>query len=279
MSWRDTARPLIMGIVNATPDSFSGDGVADADTAIAQGLRMIEEGADILDIGGESTRPDAVPVPEADEIARVAPVIAGIRKQNPDILISIDTMKAGTARAALEAGANWINDVTGGRGDPAMLELAAETDCPIILMHNRASWGAAHGADQSRSFDAPDYDDFMADLARDWKQLKDDALAAGVRPTNIILDPGIGFGKSVEQNCQIIRDLAFLKPLGHPILVGPSRKSFIGRILDLPPEERVEGTAAAIALSVANGAHIVRVHDVLAMRRVADMAASIAGLQ
>ncbi len=274
MLWLNSTRPLIMGIVNVTPDSFSGDGHVDGEAALEQALRFIEEGADIIDIGGESTRPDAEPVSAAKEIARVAPVIAKIR-QHTDILISVDTMKAKVALAALAEGADIINDVTGGKGDADMLRLAAEAACPIVLMHNRASWQAAHGEAEKRAFDAPVYEDFMAEMLRDMQGLKEAAIKAGVEPGNIILDPGIGFGKNVQQNCQIIRDLKHFETLGALLLVGPSRKSFIGHILDVPPEDRLEGTAAAVALSVANGAAILRVHDVKEMRRVADMAYAI----
>jgi dihydropteroate synthase len=264
-------KPLIMGIVNVTPDSFSGDGVLATQAAIAQGLQMIKDGADILDIGGESTRPDAVPISADEEAARVLPVIDGLRRQTL-IPISIDTMKSSVASAALENGASWINDVTGGQGDTLMLSVAAATGAPIVLMHNRASWRKAAGGAQARAYEAPVYRDFMNEVHGELKALRDAALAAGVAQGNIMLDPGIGFGKSVAQNCQLIAGLKRFADLDAPLLVGPSRKSFIGMVLDASPAERVEGTAAAVALSVANGAHILRVHDVKAMRRVADMA-------
>lgn len=271
MLWRDSTRPLIMGIVNVTPDSFSGDGAISPETAIAQGLRMIEEGADILDIGGESTRPDASLVDQETELRRVLPVIEGIRKHS-EILISIDTMKAGVARAAFDAGANWINDVTAGEFDTEMLPLAAKLTCPIILMHNRAKWQNA------ASFAASNYMDFIVDLTRELAMIKDNATQAGIKTENIILDPGIGFGKSVMQNCQIIREMKRLD-MGFPILIGASRKSFIGKILGGEADERLEGTAAAVALSVVGGAAILRVHDVKEMRKVADMAYAIASSQ
>lgn len=269
-------RPCLMGIVNVTPDSFSGDG-RDHFEAVAAGTRMIWEGADILDIGGESTRPDAQPVPVAEEMKRVVPVVENLRAQNPDVIISIDTMKVKVAEAALDAGANWINDVTGGQGDPAMMALAAERETPIVLMHNRAFWGAASGPKGARSYDAPQYSEFMTDMMHDMDLLKKRAVRAGLKAENIILDPGIGFGKTAEQNCQIIRDLRRFTELGCRILVGPSRKSFIGRTLGgLGPEERLEGTSAAVAIAIDNGANIVRVHDVKEMRRVVDMAHAIA---
>lgn len=274
MYWGNSRRPLVMGILNVTPDSFSGDGKVNVDQALAQAIRFASEGADIIDIGGESTRPDAKSVSADEEIARVAPVVARIR-QHLDIPISIDTMKASVAEAALSEGADIINDVTGGRGDAGMLNLAADNACPVILMHNRASWQVAHGDNDKRAFNAPIYENFMADMIRELGELKADALAAGIEQGNIILDPGVGFGKSDEQNLQIIRDLREFDILGCPLLVGASRKSFIGRTLDLPPEDRLEGTAAAVALAVANGAAILRVHDVKEMRRVVDMANAI----
>lgn len=273
MFWRD--KPCIMGIVNVTPDSFSGDGRSQ-DEAIAQASRMIWEGADILDIGGESTRPDASPVPAAEEIKRIVPVIETVRGNHPETIISVDTMKVKVAQAAIAAGASWINDVTGGQGDPAMLTLSAEQDVPIVLMHNRAFWGAASGPKNARSYDAPEYDSFMDDMMHDLELLKKRAVRAGVAEQNIILDPGIGFGKTPQQNCQIIRDLKRFNELGCSILIGPSRKSFIGRTLGgLSAEERLEGTAAAVAIAIDNGADIVRVHDVKEMRRVVDMAHAI----
>lgn len=268
-------RTLVMGIVNVTPDSFSGDGIGVDDPvgkAVAQASRFLDDGADILDIGGESTRPGAQAVSESDELDRVLPVIAALRTRFPDTAISIDSYKAGVARASLAAGADMINDVWGGRADPGMLPLAVEAACPIVLMHNRSKPGHA---DLDRrlggSYRAPDYGDFLADLAAEMKALADDALAAGVERASIWLDPGVGFGKTVAQNMAIIDRLDRIRALGYPVLLGTSRKSFIGKAMDLPADQRIEGTAATVSLGIARGADIVRVHDVRHMARAARM--------
>lgn len=263
-------RPLVMGIVNATPDSFSGDGLLRHEDFIAratdQALRMIEDGADILDIGGESTRPGATPVPADEEIRRTAPVIAAIRARSA-IPLSIDTFKAATAEAALNAGATIVNDVTALRGDAAMAQLVAARNVDIILMHNRGLLGGAQGADAFGDIVADVIDDLSASVAQ--------ARAAGIADNRIILDPGIGFGKSVEQNLALIARLDRFTNLGFPILMGVSRKSVIGQTLNLPPDERLEGTAACVTASVLNGASILRVHDVKAMARVVKMATAL----
>lgn len=273
-------RPRIMGIVNVTPDSFSGDGLLrERDmraAALDQAERFLADGADILDIGGESTRPGADPVPEAEEIARVVPVIEAIRTRFPQAVISIDSFKAGTAAAALDAGADWINDVWGLAADPGMAPLAVARGCPIVLMHNRSKPGHAEiDARLGGSYRAPDYGDFLPEVLAEMRAMLDRARAAGIASENIILDPGVGFGKTVAQNMMLIDKLDRVRALGHPVLLGASRKSFIGRVLDVEPEERVDGTAATTAVGVMRGADILRVHDVRRMAHVARMTHAI----
>jgi dihydropteroate synthase len=257
------SRTFVMGIVNVTPDSFSGDGLlADAAdpaatvvAAAVQAGRMVLEGADILDVGGASTRPGHTEVDAEEEAARVVPVIAAIHAALPQIAISVDTSKPNVAAAALDAGAALLNDVWGVSPDDAMARLAAERRVPLVLMHNRAE---------------PRYRDFIAELLADLEAAVERAVRAGVPAENLIVDPGFGFGKTPEQNLQVLRELGRLCELGRPILLGTSRKSTIGRVLGgLPPEERLEGTLATTALGIAAGADIVRVHDVLANVRVA----------
>lgn len=269
-------RPLIMGIVNVTPDSFSGDGVITTNAAIAQGVQMVSDGADLLDIGGESTRPGATPVDVVAEIQRVVPVVAGLRQAGIKVPISLDTMKAAVAATGLDAGATIINDVTGGVFDPAILRVAAERKVPIVLMHNRSESQLVLQHEKiGGEYAAADYQDIVQDVGNDLLQLAARAVAAGVAKDQIILDPGIGFGKSVEQNLQLIAATGTLKQLGYPLLLGMSRKSFIGRVLNLSPEDRLEGTAACVALAAYLGADILRVHDVKAMARVAKMAGAV----
>lgn len=256
-------RTFVMGIVNVTPDSFSGDGLlggaADpAGTAVAAAAlagRMVAEGADIVDVGGESTRPGHAAVGEEEEIARVVPAIAAIHAALPNTPISVDTSKPAVAAAALDAGASLLNDVWGVSPDVTMARLAAERQVPLVLMHNRA---------EAR------YGDLMAELLGDLRAALERAVRAGVPAENLILDPGFGFGKTPEHNLLVLRELARMRELGRPILLGTSRKSTIGRVLgDLPPDERLEGTLATTALGIAAGADMVRVHDVLANVRVA----------
>jgi len=273
------ARTYVMGILNVTPDSFSGDGLIQGENwvarAIEQGLTQVAEGAHILDVGGESTRPGATSIPIEEEIRRVVPVIEGLagRTEAP---ISIDTSKGEVARAALEAGASIINDVWSFRLDPELAALAAERDCPVILMHNRSRPQDARFEERlGGRYVGARYDDLLEDVARELKELADAAIAAGVDRQQIVLDPGIGFGKTVEQNLTLIQRFDRFALLGFPLLCGPSRKSFIGYTLDLPPEERVEDTAAAVAIAIARGADIVRVHDVKPMARVARMCDAI----
>jgi len=269
-------KTYVMGIINVTPDSFSGDGVLKStengslgiEKAIAQGLQMEQEGADILDIGGESTRPGSTPVSLDEELSRVLPVIERLAKE-AHIPISIDTYKAEVARQAIEAGASIINDVWGGKMDSAILTVAAEKNVTIILMHNRSKpKDAAQEEKLGGRYVGVEYADLIEDIKKELQESVDAALAAGVKKENIILDPGIGFGKTVEQNLELVNRLGELKEMGLPILVGPSRKSFVGYTLDLPPEERLEGTLAAVALCIQKGAGLVRVHDVKETDRV-----------
>lgn len=273
------ARTYIMGIVNATPDSFSGDGLLGKDDwirkAVEQGKRQVEEGADILDIGGESTRPTATPVSLEEELSRVLPVVEALAKE-VSVPISIDTYKAEVARQALMAGAHIVNDVWGLRMDPDMKNVIAESGAPAILMHNRSKPKNAEQESKlgGRYVDLA-YENLMEDIARELLESADMALAAGISKKKIILDPGIGFGKTVEDNLVLVRRFKELEATGYPLLAGPSRKSFVGYTLNLPPEERVEGTAAAVALLIDRGADIVRVHDVRAMKRVAALADAV----
>lgn len=270
------ARTYVMGILNVTPDSFSGDGLGGEATgtvarALAQAIEFVDAGADILDVGGESTRPGSVPLSADDEMRRVVPVIEAIARALPQATVSIDTFKADVAAAALDAGAHIVNDVWGLRADPNLGALAAARGAPVILMHNRSRPSAVVVDRLGGSYLGPDYDDFLEDVAAELLGLAEAALAAGISRDQIILDPGIGFGKTVAQNMVLINRLDRFKALSYPILSGPSRKSFIGRVLDLPVGERLEGTSATVALSIVRGADIVRVHDVRAMVRVARM--------
>ena len=265
-------RTYVMGIVNMSPDSFSGDGIANLEAALGQAHRLVIEGADILDIGGESTRPGAPPVTSEEEIRRVVPVIERLASEI-SVPISIDTYKSEVAVPALEAGATIINDQWGLKKDHQLAELAAERDIPIILMSNQR--GERGGYDAGVRRDIAYYDDVMAEVISSLRNSMELALKLNVRRENIILDPGIGFGKTWKQELEIISRLGELKELGRPILVGPSRKSFIKMVLGLPADDRVEGTAAAVAISIANGADIVRVHDVKQMVRISRMCDAI----
>lgn len=261
-------KTYLMGIVNVTPDSFSGDGLATADAAVEQGMQMEKDGADILDIGGESTRPGSTPVSLDEELSRVLPVVERLAKE-VDIPLSIDTYKAEVARRAIEAGATIINDVWGGRMEPDIFSVAARAGVPIILMHNRSKpKDAAASGKLGGRYIGIEYKDLLDEIKTELQEHVDAALSAGVSRENIIVDPGIGFGKTVEQNLELVRRLEELKQLGFPILAGPSRKSFVGYTLDLPPEERLEGTLAAVTLCIQKGADIVRVHDVKESDRV-----------
>ncbi len=261
------AHVYLMGVLNVTPDSFSDGGRHFAtETAIEAGLRMIGEGADILDVGGESTRPGSEGVPAEEELRRVIPVIEGLRRRTP-VPISIDTQKAAVAETALRAGANMINDISALR-DPRMGEVAARAGVPLVLMHMR---GEPRTMQQGEIV----YGDVTAEVAEFLSQAVERAVSCGVSRERVIVDPGIGFGKTVEHNLELIDRLGELKRLGRPVLVGPSRKTFIGKILDRPPGERLFGTAAAVAASVLRGADIVRVHDVCEMQQVARVALAV----
>jgi dihydropteroate synthase len=268
------ARTYVMGIVNVTPDSFSGDGVLN-EAAVAQGLAHVAEGAHVLDVGGESTRPGSQPTALDEELRRVIPVIRELA-QRVTVPLSIDTYKAEVARQAIEAGATLINDVWGLRMDPDMARVAAESGAAVVLMHNRSKpKDAVQEARLGGRYVGIEYDHLIEDIKVELAESVELALRAGVKPERIILDPGIGFGKTVEQNLELVRRFGEFKSLGYPLLAGPSRKSFIGYTLDLPPDQRAEGTAAVVALCIAHGADIVRVHDVAMMSRVARMADAI----
>lgn len=264
----------VMGIVNATPDSFSGDGVM-SEKAVAHGLAHVAAGAHILDVGGESTRPGSQPTPLEEELRRVIPVVRELARR-VSVPISIDTYKAEVARQAAEAGASIINDVWGLQMDPDMARVAAESGAAVVLMHNRSKpKDAVQEARLGGRYVGIEYENLLEDIKRELSDSVELALRAGVKPERIILDPGIGFGKTVEQNLELIRRFGEFRSLGYPLLAGPSRKSFIGYTLDLPPDQRAEGTAAVVALCIANGADIVRVHDVAVMSRVARMADAV----
>ncbi|MFC1937307.1 dihydropteroate synthase [Chloroflexota bacterium] len=264
-------RTYVMGVINLSPESFSGDGIADAETAVAQAKRFVSEGADILDVGGESTRPGLEAISIDEEIQRVVGVIQRLVTE-VSVPISIDTCKAEVAHRALDAGAAMINDQWGLKHDPRLAELAAERNVPIVLMSNQRDRG---GYDDKIKRDTGYYDDLMAEVTSSLRNGLELALEHGVPRDNIILDPGIGFGKKWQQDLEIIRRLDELKQLGRPILIGPSRKSFIGMVLDLPVTQRLEGTAAAVAIAIANGADMVRVHDVQQMVRVCRMSDAV----
>lgn len=256
------SRTYVMGIVNVTPDSFSGDGVTDLEAAVAHAREMEQDGADLIDIGGESTRPETWAGPglsSAEELARVIPVVAQVAAAVA-VPVSIDTYKAEVAERAIAAGAAMVNDVWGLRRDPQMAGAVFRAGVPVVLMHNKPGGG---------------YRDLIGEIAASLRESLELGRVAGIPEDHIFLDPGIGFGKTREENLEIIRRLPELRRLGFPLLIGPSRKSFIGKTLDLPAGERLEGTAAAVALSIAGGADIIRVHDVKAMVRVARMADAI----
>jgi len=309
-------RTYVMGILNITPDSFSGDGLLSPLRNTSMGLpmgegvgvrgvarRFLAAGADILDIGGESTRPGSQPVDAEEEIQRVLPAIRAIASEFPDALISIDTCKAAVAEAALRAGAHLINDVWGLRADPELAAVAARAKAPVVLMHNRSNPAEvvpvpargevvpvpargevvpvpARGevvpvpgreTGLGKAYAGAEYENLLEDVKRELMDSVAIARSAGIPDERILLDPGIGFGKTIQQNLELINRLDEIRLLGFPILLGPSRKSFIGYTLDLPPDQRLEGTAAAVAVGITRGADILRVHDVEAMVRVARM--------
>jgi len=260
MEFRWGERTYIMGVINVTPDSFSGDGLGgDVEAALAQARRFVAEGADIIDVGGESTRPDFTPISADEELKRVIPVIEKLVAE-VSVPISIDTCKSEVARHAVEAGAVVINDVWGLRRDPKLAQVAAEKGAALIIVANQREMA---------------YEDIVPQVMESLRRGMRLALDAGVPWENLIVDPGIGFGKTLEGNLELIRRLGELRELGRPILLGTSRKSMIGMMLDLPPDQRLEGTAATVVLGIANGADMVRVHDILPMVRVSRMTDAI----
>jgi dihydropteroate synthase len=262
-------RTLVMGVVNVTPDSFSDGGLfSSAEAAVEHAIRLVEEGADILDIGGESTRPGSDFISLDEELSRVMPVVEGLADSS-GAPISIDTTKAEVARRALDAGCAMVNDISAMRLDEEMLPLVVERGVPFCLMHMQ-------GMPKDMQTE-PHYDDVVGEISRFLRERAEAAEEAGADPAKIIVDPGIGFGKTLHHNLEVLRRLDELNSLGYPLLLGPSRKSFIGGILDLDVDERIEGTAASVALGIAHGADIIRVHDVKEMVRVARVADAITG--
>ena len=259
--------PFLMGVVNATPDSFSDGGrFLEPDAAVARAERLAEEGADLVDLGGESTRPGSAPVDEAEELRRVVPVVRRLRARGFRLPISLDTCKAAVARAGLAAGADLVNDVTG-LADPAMARAVAEAGCPVVLMHLRGTPATmqAHAT----------YRDLLGEVAGELRAAVARALAAGVAEDRIILDPGIGFAKTTPQNVELLARIGELRALGRPLLVGPSRKRFVGELTGAPVEARLPGTLAAVTACVLAGVELVRVHDVAEARQAALVAAAL----
>jgi dihydropteroate synthase len=284
LTWGE--RTYVMGILNLTPDSFSGDGLlastssTPASTGEQPGLRearrFLDAGVDILDVGGESTRPGSQPVDTDEELRRVLPTLRAILAEFPDALISIDTYKAAVAKEALQAGASIVNDVWGLRADPDLAKVVARTQATVVLMHNRSKPASVEVRERlGKAYLGAEYQNLLEDVRRELLESVTIARSAGIPDEHIILDPGIGFGKTVEQNLELINRLDQIRALGFPVLLGPSRKSFIGYTLNLPPDQRLEGTAATIAIGIARGADIVRVHDVEPMLQVARMTDAI----
>ena len=258
-------RTYIMGVLNVTPDSFSEDGTMDAQAAVTRAGQMLADGADIIDVGGESTRPGARPVPFDEELRRVMPVVQALTG-DLGAVVSVDTMKSAVARSALGAGAAMINDVSAMRADPEMAGVVAEFQAPVVVMHG---YGVSPPADSPARGVVSEVLEFLEERI-------ESAVASGVARERILVDPGFGFGKTVQQNLEIIRRLRELRVLQLPVVIGPSRKGTIGRVLGgLPVQERVEGTAAAVVVSILNGADVIRVHDVHVMARVARMTDAI----
>jgi dihydropteroate synthase len=275
MSFDWGRRTYVMAILNVTPDSFSGDGFLDEEdfvsASVAQARQFVVDGADIIDVGGESSRPGSTPISAEEELSRVLPVIEALRDAI-DVPLSVDTYRASVANAVLDLGADWINDIWGLSMDPDLATVIAQRECHVVLMHNRSK--PKNVAQEDRlggRYVGVHYDDLIKDVTEELEFSVDLALEAGVDPSRIIVDPGIGFGKTIEQNLQLIDNLQQIKTLGYPVLIGPSRKSFIGYTLDLPPKERMEGTAAAVAIGIDRGADVVRVHDVKEIARVVRM--------
>jgi dihydropteroate synthase len=288
------ARTFVMGILNITPDSFSGDGLlppsppshlpsgdgrrgeGGVNAALEQARRFLAAGADILDVGGESTRPGSQTVTAAEEMERVLPVIRALAQEFPEAVFSVDTYKAEVAQAALKAGAHLVNDVWGLRADPHLAEVVAKFDAPVVLMHNRSKPANAQIQENlGGRYVGMEYNNLLEDVKTELTESMVLARKAGIPNEKIILDPGIGFGKTVEQNLELLNRLDEIRALGFPVLLGPSRKSFIGYTLSLPPDQRLEGTAAAVCVGIVRGADIIRVHDVEMMARVARMTDAI----
>lgn len=255
-------KTLVMGILNVTPDSFSDGGKYNGvEQAMIHARQMAADGADIIDVGGESTRPGYIQISDDEEIGRIVPIIKALRQQ-VDVLISVDTYKSRVAEAAIAAGAHIINDIWGAKYDSAIADVAAKWDVPIILMHNRSE---------------ASYSDFQEDMMQDLAESVQVSLGAGVRKENIWLDPGVGFAKSVAQNLKAMQLIGRMAELGYPVLLGTSRKSFIGKILDVPVDERLEGSLATVCYGINQGCHIVRVHDVKETVRVVRMMDAMTG--
>jgi dihydropteroate synthase len=270
------SRTYVMGILNVTPDSFSGDGLLEKEDtvqfAIGQARDFITNGADVLDVGGESTRPGSAPVDVNEEMERVLPVIDALHKNFPDILISIDTYKSRVAEEAIKAGAHIVNDVWGLRADDQLAGVVAKYKTPVILMHNRSNPANLDVREKlGNAYIGSEYQNLIEEVKRELLESVALAKQAGVAESHILLDPGIGFGKTREHNLELINRLDEIRTLGYPTLLGTSRKSFIGFTLDLPPEQRIEGTAATVAVGIVRGADMIRVHDVKEMTRVAKM--------
>lgn len=261
--------PLLIGILNVTPDSFSDGGeFFDPEAAATRALEMLDEGADVVDVGGESTRPGSDPVSAAEEVRRVVPVVREILARRPEAVISVDTYRAGTAEAALGAGARIVNDVTALRGDPRAAAVVAEAGCPVVLMHMKG--------EPKTMQERPFYEDVVGEVRDFLAARAEDAVAAGVEPGNIIVDPGIGFGKTLEHNLELLRNLDAIVALGFPVLVGASRKRFIGTITGVErAADRVSGTLAANVLALEKGASLFRVHDVRANREALAVADAV----
>jgi len=268
--WGD--RPAVMGVINLTPDSFSDGGRFNrVDLALNEASRQLLQGAQVLDLGAQSTRPGAVDVGSKEELSRLLPCLQSIRAAHPQVILSIDTFRASVARTALEAGADWINDVSGGRRDPAMLPLIADAGCPYVLMHSR---GDSQTMDNCTDYGAQGV---VAGVLQELRLSTDRALQAGLSREQLIWDPGLGFAKTTDQNLQLIQQLEDLQHDGIPLLLGPSRKRFIGAVLDQPrAKARIWGTAAVCARAVEAGVHVVRVHDVGQISQVVTMAVAVA---
>jgi dihydropteroate synthase/2-amino-4-hydroxy-6-hydroxymethyldihydropteridine diphosphokinase len=275
-------RTYVMGILNITPDSFSGDGLLQQDrpvsAALAQARQFVQDGAAILDLGAESSRPGSSTVDAITEIARIQPILAALREEALPAIISVDTYKAESAETCLRSGAPWINDIWGLKADPELAAVIAAHHAGVVIMHNRSNWQDVQNlGGLGKTYSGVHYNDIIDDIKSELGESLEIASKAGIAQDKIILDPGIGFGKNLHDNLAIINRLDEIKKMGFPILIGPSRKSFIAQALDLPVEERLEGTAAAVALGIAHGADIVRVHDVRQMARVAKMSDAIIG--